>query len=632
MIQNVFTKENFYQSAEPLKYDTEYRLSLTAINASGPSVDCEAFTFKTEPEPETRSETVDGRMPSCTRLSFPADGSTDVSVYQTLSWAAPDEGIPTSYHIQLAMDPDFENILREGFTQDSTQRFFYPGVLPVNQDLYVRISPRLGEQEAKGCPVSSFLTAFEPPLGPRYIRRDVSELDENDPDLLSYQDAIIKMRALPDEHPHSWKTQFEIHGKLCEHRSWFFLPWHRAYLYYYEDIIRELSGNENFALPYWDWSAHPELPTSFREEGSPLHHPRAITDTSTPWLESTIPSEIERQLESTVFTVIFGQEADTISTRTLADGTLKVTLNRFRSGALEGGAHNIIHSKLGGKRPPWSDMGATEMAANDPIFWCHHANVDRLWAEWNEGGEGNRMAMANSISPKWSDHVFEDHFYDRKGNIVSVMVDTLVSTYKLGNETLREGYRYQTQEELEPLASARPRLASDVKILDDLLFETEPFTAQPVTEVLEVTLPTSRVFLSELNNISSFSSRYRRSALLYLTDVIPSAEAALSLRVFFNRAGVSQETPTSDPHYVGTLSFFRSMGGHEGHAGHNMETSSFLLDLGSTLRAIQEKNPGGFPAGENIKIQIVPVPDVDDPGDEKFTPGEVTLLIVEREN
>lgn len=27
-------------------------------------------------------------------------------------------------------------------------------------------------------------------------------------------------------------------------------------------------------------------------------------------------------------------------------------------------------------------MSIQEYAAFDPIFWVHHANVDRLWASW----------------------------------------------------------------------------------------------------------------------------------------------------------------------------------------------------------------------------------------------------------
>ncbi|CAG8805217.1 27157_t:CDS:2, partial [Racocetra persica] len=43
------------------------------------------------------------------------------------------------------------------------------------------------------------------------------------------------------------------------------------------------------------------------------------------------------------------------------------------------GVHNIVHNKIGG---PSGHMAYTETAGFDPIFFLHHANVDRLVAIW----------------------------------------------------------------------------------------------------------------------------------------------------------------------------------------------------------------------------------------------------------
>jgi hypothetical protein len=40
------------------------------------------------------------------------------------------------------------------------------------------------------------------------------------------------------------------------------------------------------------------------------------------------------------------------------------------------GAHGSVHVRIGG------NMGSVPYAGYDPIFWLHHANVDRLWANW----------------------------------------------------------------------------------------------------------------------------------------------------------------------------------------------------------------------------------------------------------
>lgn len=42
-----------------------------------------------------------------------------------------------------------------------------------------------------------------------------------------------------------------------------FLPWHRMYLIYFENIIREVSGDSKFALPYWDYGSNYVMPKEF---------------------------------------------------------------------------------------------------------------------------------------------------------------------------------------------------------------------------------------------------------------------------------------------------------------------------------------------------------------------------------
>lgn len=41
--------------------------------------------------------------------------------------------------------------------------------------------------------------------------------------------------------------------------------------------------------------------------------------------------------------------------------------------------HNAIHNAAGGKG---SQLSTTEFAAFDPVFWLHHANLDRIFALW----------------------------------------------------------------------------------------------------------------------------------------------------------------------------------------------------------------------------------------------------------
>ena len=44
--------------------------------------------------------------------------------------------------------------------------------------------------------------------------------------------------------------------------------------------------------------------------------------------------------------------------------------------------HNNVHGLIGGHG---GLMTRPASAALDPIFWLHHANIDRLWQTWNQG-------------------------------------------------------------------------------------------------------------------------------------------------------------------------------------------------------------------------------------------------------
>jgi len=53
---------------------------------------------------------------------------------------------------------------------------------------------------------------------------------------------------------------------------------------------------------------------------------------------------------------------------------------------LDNAPHSAVHIDVGTRE---KGMGAVSWAANDPIFWLHHCNIDRIWASWNRAGGRN---------------------------------------------------------------------------------------------------------------------------------------------------------------------------------------------------------------------------------------------------
>ena len=70
------------------------------------------------------------------------------------------------------------------------------------------------------------------------------------------------MLKLPADHPQNWFRNAFIHVLDCPHGNWWFYVWHRGYLGYFEQTIRNLSGDDTFAMPYWDWTTLPQIPDS----------------------------------------------------------------------------------------------------------------------------------------------------------------------------------------------------------------------------------------------------------------------------------------------------------------------------------------------------------------------------------
>lgn len=259
-----------------------------------------------------------------------------------------------------------------------------------------------------------------------FERRDVWVLSEQDPwhpTIEWYARGVAAMQSRDGTDfadPASWRHLAETHGTSirrsswprgalwneCQHSSWFFLPWHRIYLHHLEKILRTtivgLGGPSDWALPYWDYSdpARPQtrrLPPAFRAErmadGSrnPLfvreRGPRMNTDGAVP--VSSV--RIDRAFRETQFTE---RDGDMIP----GFGGPVTGLNHSGGpvGSLEVTPHGNIHVDVGGVQPRgW--MTLFETAARDPIFWLHHANIDRLWESWLRLGGGRR----NPRTPAW---------------------------------------------------------------------------------------------------------------------------------------------------------------------------------------------------------------------------------------
>ncbi len=191
------------------------------------------------------------------------------------------------------------------------------------------------------------------------------------------------------------------------YQQWFFLPWHRLMLYEFEGVIREVLHDEDFTLPYWNpVTGNPDdliLPAVFRLPGTPLFN-------GTRW-----------------FWVNGGERIDTLYRDWISLDALN---EKFYIDApngslgfnprLDQNPHFFTHFALGGDMAEFSTVGG------DPVFYLHHANIDRLWESWN------RLGNTNPTDPKYLDRKFA--YGDRSGKRVDLAVSSADRTADLDYE------------------------------------------------------------------------------------------------------------------------------------------------------------------------------------------------------
>ncbi|CAL1397923.1 unnamed protein product [Linum trigynum] len=283
-----------------------------------------------------------------------------------------------------------------------------------------------------------------------------------------YKRAVELMKALPADDPRNFTQQANVHCAYCDgaydqvgfpdlevqvHNSWLFFPWHRYYLYFHEKILGKLIGDPTFGLPFWNWdnpAGGMQLPAIYADPTSPLynplrdpnHQPPTLTDLDYSGQDATI---IPQDQVSDNLTNMYRQVVASGKTATLFLGSPYRAGDEPNPGpgSFESTPHGPVHLWTGDPaQPNGEDMGNFYSAARDPIFFAHHANIDRVWNVWKALG-GKRVDFA---TPDWLDATFL--FYDENADPIRVRVRDCLESRKTG---------YVYQDVADAWTGSRPR-------------------------------------------------------------------------------------------------------------------------------------------------------------------------------
>lgn len=322
-----------------------------------------------------------------------------------------------------------------------------------------------------------------------------------------------------------------------------FFGWHRMYLYYFERVLRWAANDPTLTLPYWDYT-DPEqtaLPDAFQDPNSALYD----------WRRSEALNE--------GLATINPQATD-------IDGPLNTDTSFLQyEGDIETGVHGNVHCSVG-QTCPIPVMGLVGVAANDPIFYEHHANIDRMWACWQH-------AHPDEQPGDWQDQQFS--FVDENGALVKKAVKDFIDTKALG-------YVYDNDSNC-----ARTPAPNVVVAQAD---NSAPGGGAPATATapiaLNATTTSVNISVQQPKLAAPAGGGAPEKATLVLRDVSSQSDPGALLSVFVAR----KDAPDVRQH-VGTINWFGvfdPMDGMHHHDGRVART--FRFDLSRALQALKLDN------------------------------------------
>jgi len=422
-------------------------------------------------------------------------------------------------------------------------------------------------------PKSGTATNFVGDTGPLRVRKSIYMLSAAEIAKLNL--AFQKLRALPSTDPRRWLAQANVHCWNCSgdnstvadvHGTWAFMPWHRVYLYVLEKTLGQLVNDPSFAIPYWDWNTpdsgtctgHLHVPPPYLGGGTSnalFDCYRVVSATSTMNVNSVGAARVNSILTlNNTFALFFGSPSG--------------------SAALWPGPHGYVHLFVGNSpntNIAKQDMGVLETAARDPLFWAHHANIDRLWDVWI-AQHGTPAYPPAFLSQSWT-------FWDQNQKLIRLSADDAA------NRATRLRYQYAAPcSTAAHAAGVAPEAPGGEEEMVSITPQPQTFrtTARPAARKFTIGASTGTHVVVNLEGVT-----------------VPADQAAI-LRVYVNKPAATAETGAEDSNLVQELFVVPSKTPGSGHDGHQ-HSFNFKIVLPESLAAEVEAAQG------EVSVTIVPV-------------------------
>lgn len=233
------------------------------------------------------------------------------------------------------------------------------------------------------------------------VRKNAATL--SDEEWARFMSALVKLKHTfaPGSNVSTYDQFVALHGAVWTlggaqtvdgaHNGPAFLPWHREYLRRFELALQ--SVDPRVTLPYWNWGLGDlsETYALFEDDrmgpmgsagmevasGYLALAPNAFNPLGWP-IRDGLQSAGPALRRNAMLNTGAGWPTAVSVNNVLAEGTYV----GFRPALEQAPHHNTIHGRIGG------DM-VTRTSPNDPLFFLHHCQCDRLWAKWQADHPGS---------------------------------------------------------------------------------------------------------------------------------------------------------------------------------------------------------------------------------------------------
>ncbi|KAI7737742.1 hypothetical protein M8C21_020755 [Ambrosia artemisiifolia] len=389
-------------------------------------------------------------------------------------------------------------------------------------------------------------------LSPKYIAK--------------FNEAIKRMKALPEDDPRNFLQQAHIHCAYCNgaytqsssgfpdieiqiHNSWLFFPFHRWYLYFYERILGSLIDDPTFALPFWNWDtpAGMTIPKYFNDPKS------ALFDTK----------RNQAHLKGVVDLGYNGKDTDATDIEKVKNN-LAIMYRQMVTNATDPTAFFGGEYRAG--KEPISGGGSVEQSPHTPVH---------RWV--GDPRESNDITDADWLNTSFV-------FYDENKNLVRVYVKDCLLTNQLGYDYQRVDVPWLKSKPVPraPRSGVAKKLIGKVKKSDDVVFPVK------LDKTVKVLVPRPKKSRTK-------KEKEDKEELLIIQGITYDSEKYVKFDVYVNDEDDDEETAPDSTEFAGSFAQLP----HK-HKGKTSSKTNFRAGLTELLEELEADDD------DNVLVTVVP--------------------------